>query len=211
MAEHHASVTVKGPVHQVYNLFVHFNDFPKFMSFVKEVTYYDDQHSHWVVDVIGRHEWDAINENWVENRQIGWHSTHGLKNAGRVTFQSAPSDQTFVEVFITYNPPAGFLGDLGEILGAGKHFETALQNDLNNFARLVEQAPEGALDPESSHYLFSSESAAAKGTTTPRQDTTMREDVAERPAARGSGIPESSGTDRPPGVTYTPVEGDIRF
>ncbi len=29
LAEHHASVTVNAPVHQVYGLFSHFNDFPK--------------------------------------------------------------------------------------------------------------------------------------------------------------------------------------
>ncbi|MBV9709753.1 MAG: SRPBCC family protein, partial [Ktedonobacteraceae bacterium] len=68
-AEHHATVTVNAPVHQVYALFSHFNDFPKFMSYIKEVTYYDEQRSHWVADVVGRHEWDAINENWIENRQ----------------------------------------------------------------------------------------------------------------------------------------------
>ena len=54
MAEHHVSVTVDAPVHQVYSMFTHFNDFPKFMSFVKEVTYYDDQRSHWVAEVAGR-------------------------------------------------------------------------------------------------------------------------------------------------------------
>src|SRR5579872_4981582 len=86
LVEHHASITVNAPVHQVYSLFTHFNDFPKFMSFVKEVTYYDDQRSHWVAEVAGRYEWDAVNENWVEDRQIGWHSTSGLENYGRVTF-----------------------------------------------------------------------------------------------------------------------------
>ncbi len=29
LAEHHASVTVDAPVHQVYSLFTHFNDFSK--------------------------------------------------------------------------------------------------------------------------------------------------------------------------------------
>ena len=51
MAEHSASIIVEAPVHQVYELFTHFNDFPKFMSFVKEVTYYDEMRSHWVVQV----------------------------------------------------------------------------------------------------------------------------------------------------------------
>jgi uncharacterized membrane protein len=172
-AEHHASVTVNAPIHQVYSLFTHFNDFPKFMSFVKEVTYYDDQRSHWVADLVGHHEWDAENQDWIENRQVGWHSTNGLENAGRVTFQTVGAMQTLVDVLISYNPPAGILGDAGEKLGVGSRFENALQHDLDNFARMVDQAPPGALDPNSSDYLFHSDSAAARGTTTGSQDATM--------------------------------------
>jgi uncharacterized membrane protein len=172
-SEHHASVTLNAPIHQVYALFSHFNDFPKFMSFVKEVTYYDDQRSHWVAEVVGRHEWDAINQDWIENRQIGWRSTNGFENTGRVTFQTVGPMQTLVDVFVSYNPPAGILGDAGDKLGAGSRFENALQHDLDNFARMVDQTPTGALDPTSSNYLFHSGSAAAKGTTTSRQDATM--------------------------------------
>ena len=178
MAEHHASVTVNAPVHQVYGLFTHFNDFPKFMSFVKEVTYYDDQRSHWVAEVVGRHEWDAVNEGWAEDQQIGWRSTNGLENSGRVTFEPVGSNQTQVDVFISYNPPAGVLGDVGEKLGVGSRFDSVLQHDLDNFARMVDQAPPGALDPTSSNYLFHSGSAAAKGATTDRQDATMGNDNA---------------------------------
>jgi uncharacterized membrane protein len=193
MSEHHASVTVNAPVHQVYSLFSHFNDFPKFMSFVKEVTYYDDQNSHWVADVVGRHEWDAVNENWVEDSQIGWRSTDGLENMGKVTFQPMGSNQTLVDVYINYNPPAGVLGDVGNTLGGGQRFDSALQNDLNNFARMVDQAPPGALDPESSNYLFQSGSAAAKGTTTSRQNATMGDDYANRDFTTQQDYP----TDRP--------------
>lgn len=175
--QHHASVVVNAPVHQVYALFSHFNDFPKFMSFVKEVTYYDNQNSHWVADVVGRHEWDAVNENWVPDRQIGWRSTKGIDNFGKVTFEPLGPSQTKIDVFINYNPPAGVLGDVGEKLGAGSRFEQALQNDLTHFARMVDEAPAGALDPNSSNYLFHSESAAAKGTTTSRQEETMYNDA----------------------------------
>jgi uncharacterized membrane protein len=173
MVEHHASVTVNAPVHQVYGLFTHFNDFPKFMSFVKEVTYYDDQRSHWVADVVGEHQWDAVNENWVQDQQIAWRSYNGMENTGKVTFQPTGSNQTRVDVYVDYNPPAGVLGDIGEKLGAGGSFENHLQHDLDNFARMVDAAPPGALDPESSNYLFHGGSAAAKGTTTDRQDATM--------------------------------------
>ncbi len=186
MAEHRASVTVNAPVHQVYGLFTHFNDFPKFMSFVKEVTYYDEQRSHWVAEIVGRHEWDAVNENWVEDRQIGWRSTNGVENAGRVTFESLGANQTRVDVLIRYNPPAGVLGDVGENLGVGGRFDKALQQDLDNFARMVDQAPAGALDPSSSNYLFHSGSAAAKGKTTSRQNETMDESSSTRYAGTGS-------------------------
>ena len=173
MAQHSASVAVNAPVHQVYQLFSHFNDFPKFMSHVKEVTYYDDQRSHWVVDILGRHEWDAVNENWIENKQIGWRSTDGLANSGVVTFTPDGDNQTRVEITVVYDPPAGFLGDIGEVLGAGKTFEKTLQRDLEHFAEMVAQAPQGALDPRSSSYLFHEDSAASKRETTAAQDATM--------------------------------------
>lgn len=172
-AEHHAAVTVNAPVHQVYSLFTHFNDFPKFMSFVKEVTYYDNQNSHWVADIAGRHEWNAANENWIPDQQIGWRATEGLDNFGKVTFSPTGSGQTKVDVYIDYNPPAGVLGDIGEKAGVGKRFDDVLQKDLNHFAEMVNQAPAGALDPTSSNFLFHSDSAAAKGATTGRQNETM--------------------------------------
>jgi uncharacterized membrane protein len=173
MASRHASVTVNAPVEQVYPMWTHFNDFPKFMRFVKEVTYYDNQRSHWVADVVGRHEWDAINDPWITNREIRWHSTNGLENSGKVTFQSLGPNQTRIDVDINYNPPAGVLGDVGDKLGAGGSFEKSLQHDLDHFAQMVDQAPRGALDPTSSSYLFHSDSAAARGETTPEQNETM--------------------------------------
>jgi uncharacterized membrane protein len=173
MAEHTAAVTVDAPPHQVYELYTHFNDYPKFMTFVKEVTYLDDRHSHWVVDVVGKHEWDAVNEGWIPDRQLGWRSVDGVKNSGRVTFEPAGSEQTRVTVDVSYEPPAGILGRAGEALGAGGQFERRLQHDLEHFATMVRDAPPGALDPTSSSYLFHAESAAAKGQTTQAQDESM--------------------------------------
>ena len=175
MAEytHTAAVTINAPVSQVYQLFSHFNDFPKFMSYIKEVTYKDTQTSHWVANVAGDHEWDAVNENWIENKQIGWRSIDGLQNHGAVTFETVGDGQTKVHVTLTYTPPAGVLGDVGEKLGVGNHFEQKLQHDLDHFAQLVAQTPSGALDPESSNYLFHADSAAVKGKTTAAQDATI--------------------------------------
>jgi ribosome-associated toxin RatA of RatAB toxin-antitoxin module len=188
MVEHRASVTVDAPLHQVYSLFSHFNDFPKFMSFVKEVTYYDDQRSHWVADVSGQHEWDAVNEDWIPDRQIGWHSVNGLNNYGRVMFQPAGERQTHIEVQIDYHPPAGLLGSIGEHMGVGKHFDDVLQHDLDNFAEMVRQAPVNALDPNSSEYLFHTGSAAAQGKTTERQNATMGGEFSTPEGTRPSSV-----------------------
>ena len=173
MAEHRASVTVNAPLHQVFELFTHFNDYPKFMTYIKEVTYLDDERSHWVADVAGEHEWDAVNTDWIPDRQIGWRSTSGVENGGRVTFTPSESMQTLIEAVISYTPPAGILGAIGEALGAGSLFERRLQHDLTHFANMVQEAPPGALDPVSSAYLFHSESAAARGTSTRAQGQTM--------------------------------------
>ena len=199
MAEHRASVTVAAPAHQVYALFSHFNDYPKFMTYVKEVTYLDDQRSHWVVDVLGDHEWDAVNEDWIDGRQIGWRSTSGLVNSGQVTFTAQADDSTLVSVEIRYDTPGGLIGTLGEKLGAGLQFERRLQHDLDHFAAMVHAAPPGALDPASSAYLFHADSAAARGRTTPSQDQTM-------------GTTEIAGSDtliEPPSTTSV-TQGDLR-
>ncbi len=183
MTEHSASVTVNAPVHQVYELFTHFSDFPKFMSFIREVTYYDDERSHWVVHVGRTYEWDAVNEDWIPDQQIGWRSFHGLHNSGKVKFRALGPERTDVDVYIQYVPPSGALGQLGETFGVGSHFATVLQKDLQNFARMVEDAPAGSLDPMSSHYLFHDESAASKGLVTPKQQEAMSRDPMMSPEA----------------------------
>jgi uncharacterized membrane protein len=208
MAEHSAAVTINAPVHQVYELYTHFNDYPKFMTFVKEVTYLDDTRSHWVVDVVGKHEWDAVNEGWIPDRQIGWRSVDGLSNSGRVRFEPAAGDATRLTVDVTYVPPVGLLGQFGEALGAGGQFERRLEHDLQHFAAMVEAAPSGALDPTSSSYLFHADSAAAAGRTTQAQEESMgmRGDDAGVTASTTSVADESlnePGVPRIPGTTAT--------
>lgn len=177
MAEHHVAVQINAPIHQVYNMFTHFNDFPKFMHFVKEVTYYDEQRSHWVAQIAGKHEWDAVNEDWIPDRQIGWRSINGFENRGKVTFQEVGNAQSRVDVFLYYNPPLGKLGDFAENMSLNTHFDEALQHDLENFARMVEQAPANKDDPMASSYLFHDDSAVGSGTATHQQKESMAQDT----------------------------------
>lgn len=176
MSEHHVSVTVHAPIEQVYSFFTHFNDFPKFMSFVKEVTYYDEQRSHWVAQLAGTHEWDAVNESWIPNQQVGWRSTRGLANSGLVRFEALGDDRTRTDVYISYIPPAGVAGQVVNTLGVEQHFQDSLHQDMEHFARMVEEAPPGALDPMQSHYLFHKQSAVARHKATANQAASMQSD-----------------------------------
>jgi uncharacterized membrane protein len=176
MSEHHETITVEAPVQQVYKFFTHFNDFPKFMTFVKEVTYLDQQRSHWVAQIAGTHEWDAVNENWEQDKQVGWRSTDGLENHGVVRFTPLDADSTRIDVSISYIPPSGIVGQAVDKLSAEHRFSAALRQDLNNFAKMVEAAPPGALDPMQSHYLFHENSAAAKEDLTSQQTESMQTD-----------------------------------
>jgi ribosome-associated toxin RatA of RatAB toxin-antitoxin module len=147
MEDHSASVTVRAPVHEAYEFFTHFNDYPKFLSFVKNVTYLDHDRTHWVADVLGRDEWDAVNQGWKENQQLGWKSTNGFQNKGTITFQEVAPDQTRITMSINFKTPEGVVGD--------EQFQATLEKDLADFAQWVNSYPQGVLNPHSPHYLLS--------------------------------------------------------
>jgi hypothetical protein len=153
------------------------------MSFVKEVTYYDEQRTHWVVHVFRDYEWDAVNEDWIPDRQVGWRSTRGLQSSGKVKFREIGPNRTIVDVYVQYTPPTGTLGKIGDSLGGHSYFDSILREDLTHFARMVELAPPGALDPMSSHYLFHKGSAFAKGILTRRQRLLIEGDPRMSPQA----------------------------
>jgi uncharacterized membrane protein len=199
MSEHNVSVTIHAPVHQVYGLFTPFDDFPKFMSFVKEVTYYDEQRTHWVVHILRDYEWDAVNEDWIPDGQIGWRSTRGLQSSGKVKFRAMGPNLTIVDVYLQYTPPHGPLGKIGDTLGGHDYFDAILREDLTHFARMVELASPGALDPMSSHYLFHKDSAFAKGILTRRQQLLRASDPRLSPdalAERQTRIEDEEATQR---------------
>ena len=120
-------MVVPAPVECVYDLLTYFHRYPQFMRHVKSVTYYDDQNSHWVVDVDGPREWDAINEGWRTNSRIGWRATRGPKNAGEILFDPIDDRTTRVFVRLQYDP------------SGGAALERALQEDLERFAKILAQ------------------------------------------------------------------------
>lgn len=100
------SVEVDCPVRAVYDQWTRFEEFPKFMSGVKEVTQTNDLTMHWHADVWGHDtEWDAEITERVPDERISWRSTSGAPHNGSVRFEPLARDRTLVRLTLGYEPP----------------------------------------------------------------------------------------------------------
>jgi hypothetical protein len=129
------SIQVDVPVTTAYNQWTQFEDFPHFMSGVKEVHQHDDQRLHWVAEIAGvRREWEATILEQVPDQKIAWAATEGATNAGAVRFQPAGSGSTIVHLSLEYEPE-GLVEQAGDRLGI---VERQVRGDLERFKALVE-------------------------------------------------------------------------
>src|SRR5690606_27235537 len=117
-------------------------NFPRFMSHVKEIRELGDRRSHWVVKgpAGSTVTWDARITRRVENEEIAW-STSGdtaVQNAGVVHFSPNREGGTQIDIRMSYNPPAGAAGHtIAELLGYDP--KTLMDEDLVRFKSLVEE------------------------------------------------------------------------
>ena len=140
MAVHEKSVVVNAPAHKVFMMWSNFENFPNYMSHVKEVKMLDGDRSHWKGTVAGiDEEWDAKTTKMDEDRAIAWDSISGFENSGEVRFDPVDGG-TRVTVRFEYTPPAGPLGWAAEEIYVGSEFEQDLQEDLEKFKAMVESA-----------------------------------------------------------------------
>ncbi|HSJ65184.1 MAG TPA: SRPBCC family protein [Gemmatimonadaceae bacterium] len=113
---HHVrkGITIAAPIDEVYRFFSDYQNFPAFMSHVREVEDRGDGRSHWTVDgPAGTHvSWDAELTAMEPERRIAWRSLPGatVPNEGSMTFESLDGGRTHVEIELDHRPPAGALG-----------------------------------------------------------------------------------------------------
>jgi uncharacterized membrane protein len=126
------TITIAAPVDQVYDFFTAFENYPEFMSHVREVRELGGARSHWVVDgPAGTSvEWDAVTTHMIPNELIAWESLEGSEVAHRGELRFEPSGRdTRVTVQMSYTPPAGVAGHAAaSLLGADAKRE--LDDDL---------------------------------------------------------------------------------
>ena len=130
------SIEVKCPVRTVYNQWTQFEEFPRFMSGVKEVKQLDDTHVHWHAEIWGKDkEWDAEITEQVPDQRISWRSTTGdAPNGGTVRFEPVGADRTRVRLAMEYEPQ-GAVEKIGDAVGI---MTARVQNSVENFKKYIE-------------------------------------------------------------------------
>jgi len=143
MAVREKSMIINSPVDRVYNVWVYFQEFPKFMNHVKEVDIKSPTKSHWKVELAGMQlDFDAEITELKENKYLAWKSIKGLKNSGHVSFEEVP-EGTKVTLSINYEPQS-YPEMLTSMLERGKMVEDQIDEDLNNLKTRAEKMEKAA-------------------------------------------------------------------
>lgn len=128
------TMTLDAPVERVYEFWNDFENFPRFMSHVREVRRTGPDRTHWVVAGPGGTpiEWDAVVTRRVPNEEINWRTVEGslVEHSGTVRFRPLGTTQTQIEVRMTYRPVGGVLGHgLAALFGSDP--ERVIGDDLS--------------------------------------------------------------------------------
>jgi uncharacterized membrane protein len=148
------TIRVAAPVDAVWQLWNNVEQFPRFMSHLKEVHQQDENRSHWVakgpagIPV----EWDAVVTERIPNEALAWKSVEGstVQTAGRVLFRPLPDGGTEIDIQMSYNPPAGALGHVVASL-FGTDPKHAMDEDMVRLKSLVEEGKTRADGEEPVH------------------------------------------------------------
>lgn len=146
------TINIAAPIDQVYGFWSNFENFPGFMTNVREVKRSSERMSHWVVSGPAGVpvEWDAEITQLRPNEVLAWKSVRGstIGHAGIIRFWSNEDGTTTVDVKMSYNPPAGALGhSLAYLFGVDP--KSQLDQDLMRMKSLIEtgQIPSDAANP----------------------------------------------------------------
>ncbi|GJF31163.1 cyclase [Kitasatospora sp. NE20-6] len=131
------SIDVDVPLHNVYDQWTQFEDFPRFMDGVEEVRQTDDRHCHWTTKVAGaRREFDTEIVDQLPDERIAWRTVGGdLRQMGVVTFQRLDDDHTRVSLAMEFEPH-GLAEKAGSMLGVP---DRQVKGDLRRFKGFIEE------------------------------------------------------------------------
>ena len=139
--EIHKTINVAAPVEDVFAFWSNYENFPRFMSHLREVRVPREGYSHWVAEGPGGIPvaWDAVTTRYVPNELIAWKSVEGspIASAGIVRFDPNPDGGTRIDIRLAYNPLVGALGHAVAAL-FGVDPKRAMDEDLVRLKSLLE-------------------------------------------------------------------------
>jgi uncharacterized membrane protein len=132
------SIDVDCHVTTAYNQWTQFEEFPKFMEGVEDVTQVGNRHLHWKVEIDGvKREFDATITEQIPDTRIAWKAEGEVKQAGVVDFHKLSQDSTRVDLLLDMEPE-GLVEQAGDKLG---FVERRVAKDLRRFKDFVESRP----------------------------------------------------------------------
>lgn len=134
------TLRVDAPVEQVFAYWRNLENFPQWMSHVREVRHIGGDRFHWTVDGPAGMpvEWDAELLNVSDNREMTWRSVEGseVEHTGRVRFEP-DGDGSRIHVQMRYAPPGGVIGHaVAKAFGVDPKSE--MDEDLARLKSLIE-------------------------------------------------------------------------
>jgi uncharacterized membrane protein len=140
-------INVDAPVEEVFEFWSHFENFPRFMSKLREARRIGDDLWHFSVEGPAgiTAEWDAVITKFARNDCIAWKSVEGatVANAGIVKFQPNEKGGTRIDIRLSYNPPGGAIGHaVASFFGFDP--KSGMDEDLVRFKSLIEQGKTSA-------------------------------------------------------------------
>jgi len=123
------------PVNKAYEAWTQFEEFPKFMHRVLEVSEGDENTIHWREKIwFSTREWDGEITERRKNDRIAWKTVSGTQHSGVVSFHKIDDNLTRVMVDVDFLP-SGMI----EKMASGMRFvKRAVEADLARFKAYVE-------------------------------------------------------------------------
>ena len=135
------TLSVGAPLEAVWDLWSNFENFPRFLTHLREVRKIDEGHSHWIAagPATVPVEWDTAVTDWVPRQFIGWRSDEEspLRTSGQVRFRRTGDNQTEIDLQLIYTPAATAEHALAAVLGAEP--TQSLSDDLGRMQSLLEE------------------------------------------------------------------------
>jgi uncharacterized membrane protein len=108
------TININAPIERVFEFWANYQNFPRFMSHIREVRSIGNDRSRWIVDGPAGIpvEWTAEIIKLLPNKLLAWRSINdsGINHTGVIHFEPNRKGGTRIHVKLCYHPFAGALG-----------------------------------------------------------------------------------------------------